>query len=189
MNSLCVKSVTRFLLILTILFLVAPNAAHAQLNSNTGVVLVSATLLESLTVTVSPASVALNLAPGGVSAASSPIAITTKWILGANRSQVNVYGSFSSPASALTDGLGDNIPSANILGLVTTGLPVTATPFSQSNPFGGSASLKLVNQGIITTNLANTRTDNLVLSIDMSTGPILPPGSYQGTLTIQAQAL
>jgi hypothetical protein len=190
MNGSYLKFATRFLLILAIAVLVAPRAAHAQINSNTASVSVTATFLESITLTATPSALTLNLAPGGISSGSLPVAITTTWVLGATRSQLNVYGSFSSPGAALTDGMGDNIPSANILGQVSTGVPIAASPFSQSSPFAGSgASLKLVAQAISPGNLVGNRTDNLVLSINMTSGPVVPPGTYVGTLTIQAQAL
>jgi len=164
--------------------------SQAQLNSNTASVLITATLLEALTLTALPSAVAIDLAPGGDSADSLPVVITTTWALGSNRTQVNVYGSFASSTVALTDGLGHNIPAANVLGRVSTGVPVTGTVFTQTAPFGAAgAGLKLVNQGVGLINLTSTRSDNLVLSISLTGGPTLPSGVYVGTLSIQAQAL
>ncbi len=162
----------------------------AQLNSNTASVVITATLLETLTLTALPSAVVIDLAPGGDSADSLPVVITTTWALGSNRTQVNVYGSFASSTVALTDGLGHNIPAANVLGRVSTGVPVTGTVFTQTAPFGAAgAGLKLVNQGVGLINLTSTRTDNLILSISLTGGPTLPSGVYVGTLSIQAQAL
>jgi hypothetical protein len=39
------------------------------------------------------------------------------------------------------------------------------------------------------TNQTASRTDNLVLEIDLSSQPQLPAGAYTGTLNLQAQAL
>ncbi len=184
------KLIMPFLTILMAVALVAPQPTQSQLNSNTASVVITATLLEALTLTALPSAVAIDLAPGGDSANSVPIAITTTWILGATRTQVNVYGSFASSTAALTDGLSHNIPSANVMGLVSTGVPTTEAAFTQTSPFGAAgAGLKLVTQGIGISNLTSTRTDNLVLSIDLAAGPTLPAGVYVGTLTIQAQAL
>ena len=179
----------RALVLLAVIPFVSQTSA-GQLNSNTASVVITATLLEALTLTATPSAVAIDLAPGGDSAEALPVAITTIWALGSNRTQVNVYGSFSSSTAALTDGLGHNIPAANVLGRVSTGIPVTGTVFSQTAPFGAAgAGLKLLNQGIGLINLTSTRTDNLLLSISLTGGPTLPSGIYVGTLNIQAQAL
>ena len=183
------KYAFRLLLLVTAIPFVSQMSA-GQLNSNTASVVITATLLEALTLTATPSAVAIDLAPGGDSAEALPVAITTIWALGSNRTQVNVYGSFASSTAALTDGLGHNIPAANVLGRVSTGVPVTGTVFSQTAPFGAAgAGLKLLNQGIGLINLTSTRTDNLLLSISLTAGPTLPSGIYVGTLNIQAQAL
>jgi len=182
--------VFRLLLVLTVMLPFVAQTSQAQLNSNTASVVITATLLETLTLTATPNAVALDLAPGGDSADSLPVAITTIWALGSNRTQVNVYGSFASSTVALTDGLGHNIPAANVVGRVSTGVPVSGTTFAQTSPFGAAgAGLKLVTQGIGISNLTSTRTDNLILSVSLTSGPTLPSGVYVGTLSIQAQAL
>jgi len=144
---------------------------------------------ESLTVSALPSAVSLNLAPGGEAVAPVPVTITTTWILGVTRLTVNLYASFSSSPAALTDGLGHNIPSASVLGQVTTGAPTIFTAFTQTGPFGGAgADLKLFSQGIGVSNRTGLRSDNLILKIDLTSVPI-PAGIYLGTLNIQAQAL
>lgn len=190
MRGFYAKLAIRFVVILAMVVGVVPQPAQSQLDSNNATVVITATLLEALTLTATPSAVTLDLAPGGESAGSAPIAITTTWILGSNRTQVNVYGSFATSTAALTDGAGHNIPSANVLGLVSTGVPTTTAAFTQTSPFGAAgAGLKLVTEGIGLNNLTSSRTDNLVLSIDLESGPTLPAGVYVGTLTIQAQAL
>src|SRR5271154_3686288 len=188
MSNLLKNYVFRLLLLTAVAPFIS-QTSQAQLNSNTASVVITATLLETLTLTATPSSVVLNLAPGGDSDASVPVVITTTWALGSNRTQVNVYGSFASSTVALTDGLGDDIPAANVRGTVSTGVPTTNAPFSQTSPFGAAgAGLKLVTQGIGLNNLTSTRSDNLVLSINLEGGPTLPSGVYVGTLSIQAQA-
>jgi len=183
------KYAVRFLAILTTFIAVIPQAGESQLNSNVANVVLTATLLESLSITALPSAVAFNLAPGGEAVGSTPVAVTTVWILGSTRTTVNLYANFSSSTIALTDGLGHNIASANIEGQMTTGSPTSYTAFTQTGPFGAAgASLKLFTQGIGLTNLSSTRTDNLNLEIDLI-GTTVPAGVYVGTLNIQAQAL
>lgn len=144
---------------------------------------------ESLTVSALPAGVSLNLAPGGVAIGPVPLTITTTWVVGVTRLTVNLYASFSSSTAALSDGAGHNIPSASVLGQVTTGAPIIFTAFTQTGPFGGAGSdLKLFSQGIGVSNRTGLRSDNLNLKIDL-TGVSTPAGVYLGTLNIQAQAL
>lgn len=189
MSNSLKKYAFRVLVLLTAIPFVSQTSA-AQLNSNTATVVITATLLETLTLTALPNAVALNLAPGGDSGQSLPVAITTIWALGSNRTQVNVYGSFASATVALTDGLSHNIPSANVFAVVSTGVLTNATAFTQTSPFGAAgAGLKLVSQGIGLSNLTSTRTDNMIVAIDLAGGPSLPSGVYVGTITLQAQAL
>jgi hypothetical protein len=177
-------------LLLVLTMLVIPQEGVTQLNSSVSSVALTATLLESLTVVAAPSAVAFTLASGSTTAGSTAVSVTTVWTLGITRTNVNLYTSFASSTAALTDGSGDDIPSANVLGQMTTGLPTTFTAFTQTGPFGGAgASLELFSQSISVTNLTSTRTDNLNLEIDLTSLPNLPAGVYTGTLNIQAQAL
>jgi hypothetical protein len=177
-------------ILIAIALLLAPQSGWSQLNSNPATVVLTATLLESLTVVASPAGVAFDLAPGGEAIGSTPVTITTTWILGVTRTTVNLHASFSSTTVALTDGSTHNIPSANVFGQVTTGTAPSFTAFTQTTPFGAAgAGLKLLTQGVNVSNLTSSRTDTLNLKIDLTNGPSLPAGVYVGTLNIQAQAL
>jgi hypothetical protein len=141
----------------------------------------------TLTVSATPASVSFALVSHGTSAGSSPVTITTTWDLIGIGSTLNLYGYFTSSTAALTDGRSpaDLIPSSAVLGLVTTGVPTTYTPFNQTTPFGGGgAGLELVNDSIGLT-FGGNRTDVLSLEINLS-GINLPAGTYTGTLTLQA---
>src|SRR5258708_19961105 len=185
MNRSPRKYAFRFLLSLMALLPAIALYSSAQLNSNTASVVITATLLETLTLTATPSAVALDLAPGGDSADSLPVAITTTWALGSNRTQVNVYGSFASATVALTDGLSHNIPSANVFAVVSTGVLTNATAFTQTSPFGAAgAGLKLVSQGIGLSNLTSTRTDNMIGAIDLAGPPSSPSAFYVLTITL-----
>ncbi len=72
-------------------------------------------------------------------------------------------------------------------GRVTTGTPTSFTAFTQNGvgtvgTAGGS--LTLFTQS--TAPLAGNRTDNLDLQIDLTGQPNLLPGTYTGTLNLQA---
>ncbi len=177
--------------VLALLTLATP-AAFCQLNSNTASVVLKATLGESLTVAATPSTVAIPLVSGGTATGTSPVAITTSWVLSSTRSTVTLVGYFASSSAALTDGAAtpDNIPSSEVLGQVTTGTPTSFTAFTQTAPIGAAgAGLTLFTQSLSATNRATNRTDNLNLEINLASQPQLPAGSYTGTLNIQAQAL
>ncbi|MGA3222698.1 MAG: hypothetical protein ABSC65_02995 [Acidobacteriaceae bacterium] len=177
---------------LAIFFILGTSAALCQLNSNTASVALKATLGESLTVAATPSTVAIPLVSGGTATGTSPVAITTNWVLSASRTAVTLVGYFSSATAALTDGAAtpDNIPASEVLGQVTTGTPTSFTAFTQTAPLGAAgAGLTLFTQALTETNRTANRTDNLNLEINLAAQPHLPAGSYTGTLNIQAQAL
>ena len=177
---------------LAIFFILGTSAALCQLNSNTASVALKATLGESLTVAATPSTVAIPLVSGGTATGTSPVAITTNWVLSASRTAVTLVGYFSSATAALTDGAAtpDNIPASEVLGQVTTGTPTSFTAFTQTAPLGAAgAGLTLFTQALTETNRTANRTDNLNLEINLAGQPQLPAGTYTGTLNIQAQAL
>ena len=124
-------------------------AAVCQLNSNTASVALNATLGESLTVAATPSTVAIPLVSGATAAGTSPVAITTTWVLSATRTAVTLVGYFSSATVALTNRATTpaNIPAAEVLGQMTTGTPTSFTAFTQTAPLGtAGAGLTLFTQ-------------------------------------------
>jgi hypothetical protein len=181
----------KLIAMLALLTLAGP-AAVCQLTSNTASVALKATLGESLTVAATPSAVTIPLVSGGTATGTSPVAITTAWVLSATRTAVTLVGYFSSATAALTDGAAtpNNIPAAEVLGQMTTGTPASFTAFTQTAPLGAAgAGLTLFTQGLSGTNRTANRTDNLNLEINLASQPQLPAGTYTGTLNIQAQAL
>jgi hypothetical protein len=177
--------------VLGLLTLAIP-AAVCQLNSNTASVALRATLGESLTVAATPATVAIPLVSGATAAGTSPVSITTSWVLSSARSTVTLVGFFASAPAALTNGAATpvNIPASEVLGQVTTGTPTAFTAFTQTAPLGpAGAGLTLFSQALSGINRNANRTDNLNLEINLAAQPLLPAGTYTGTLNIQAQAL
>ena len=167
-----------------------PSIAHAQRNSNTGSINLNAVLSTSLTVSAAPGLVNFALVRNGVANGSSTINITTTWILGQGANSVTIWAYFSSVASALSDGVGDNIPSSGVSGSPNGG---AFTTFTGASPFAAGSSLQIfsvdVSNGNNTGNtVTGTHPDTLNLRID-TTGLNLPAGTYTGTLNIRAQAL
>jgi hypothetical protein len=128
----------------------------------------------------------------GIATGSAPVAITTTWLLAPTRANVVLDGYFASATAALTDGLAtpDLIPSSAVLGKMTTGSPTSFTAFTATAALGpAGAGLTLFTVPLTVANRAATRTDSLLLEINLAGVPQLPAGSYTGTLTLQAQAL
>jgi hypothetical protein len=159
--------------------------AHAQLNSNIANVTLNAVLSTSLTVSAAPGLVNFALPPSGVANGSATINITTSWALSPSTGRVTVWGYFSSAASALSDGAGDNIPSASVSGSPDGG---AFTPFTGAGPFGAASSLQIAFVRVLGFNKSGTRSDTLDMRIS-TVGLNLPAATYSGILNIQAQAL
>jgi hypothetical protein len=121
----------------------------------------------------------------------SPVSITTQWQITSIVSLVDLVGYFSAPAAALSTGTAD-IPSSRVEGRMTTGRVPSFTAFTQQ-PVSGNGTpggtLLLFRQVIITPiNGVGQRTDNLDLRLDLRGIPLLPSGTYRGTLTLRAVA-
>ena len=166
------------------LVLMAAPSAHAQLNSNQAQVQLNAVLGESLTVSANPGLVSFALAGNGVAPGNSAVSITTTWVLDGSRTQVDLYAYFSS-TTALTDGGGNNIPTANVSGSVNGGGFAAFT--GGAGPFGAE-SIQVFSAAITNANRNGSRNDTLSLQID-TTALGLPAGTYTGVLNIQAQAI
>jgi len=168
-----------------------PSTSAAQVLSNTATVNLNATLAQSLTISVTSGStVNFTLVNGNVANGSTSVVIQSSWnlsplLVGA----VSLYGYFGTPTQALSDGAGNYITSASVEGRMTTGAPVTYTPFAQTNPVGPAAgSLALFTEAITVLNGIKTRTDNMDLRINL-TGQTIPAATYTGVVTLQARAI
>jgi hypothetical protein len=166
------------------LMLALAPGASAQLNSNQATVNLNAVLGEAVTVSAGPGTVNFALAAAGIANGSSPVSITTSWVLASSRTGVSLHAYFSS-AVALTDGSGNNIPTSNVEGSVNGGGFGSFT--GGAGPFG-TESIQVFNVAITPVNVNSSRTDSLDLRIN-TTGLGLPAGTYTGVLNIQAQAI
>ena len=165
--------------------------ASAQVLSGTGNVNLNATLLHWVTVSVTGgSSVNFALTQNAATNGDVPTVIHTSWNLNPGQiGAVRLYGYFSVPAQALTDGTGDNIPTSWVMGQMATGTPTSYTAFTQTNPVGpAGGSLALFTTNITGANKISSRTDNLNLRIDL-TGQTLRAGTYTGVLRLQARAI
>ena len=171
--------------IAAIVLLLAPSATRAQQNSNTGTVNLNATLADGVSINASPGLVNFNLVPSGTVTGSAVITVTTSWTLRPSVGAVTAYAYFSSAPAALTDGVGDNIPSSSVSGSVNGG---AFGAFTGGSPFAASSSVRLSSVRILGNNRTGSHSDTLNLSIN-TTGLNLPSGTYTGVLNLQAQAL
>src|ERR1041384_5616943 len=100
-------------LCLLVLGLTKPGGAQV-LNSTAQTITLQAVLSQSVTLTLSGNAVNFNLTSGSANnPGNTTITATTTWTLRPNVGALNVYAFFSNSASALTDGTGNNIPSAD----------------------------------------------------------------------------
>ena len=174
-------------LALGIMALAAPSQAQV-LNSGASTITLQAVLNDSLTVSLSGNAVNFTLTPGSASNPGSlGITATTAWALKPSVGSVKLYAFFASSTSALTDGAGDNIPSADFQISDNAG-PFTA--LTTTVPFGGAnAGLLISTTRILGNNRSGSHTDLMNFNINLLTLPSLPAATYTGILTIQAQAI
>jgi hypothetical protein len=178
---------TAAIVALFVAMLAAP-ASTQVVNSAARTITLQAVLSQSLTLTLSGNAVNFNLAAGSAAnPGSTSITATTSWTLKPSVGSLKVYAFFSNSASALTDGAGNNIPSADFQ-ISNNGGAFTA--LTNTVPFGGAnAGLQLSSTPILGNNKSGTRNDVMNFNINLVPLPNLPAGSYTGTLTIQAQAI
>ncbi len=172
---------------LAMMFVVS--AASAQLNSGAQTIALNANLTESLTLNLSANAVNFTLAAGtAANPGSTNITATTTWVLKPGRTAVGVYAYFASSAAALTDGVGDNIPSSAFFIADNGG---ASTALTSTVAFGGAnAGYQMANVAITGANKNSSRNDVMAFNINLTGGtlPQLPANTYTGTLNIQAQA-
>lgn len=181
------RTLFRCIPLLAALSIAAP--AEAQLNSSEATVTLTAVLPESLTVTLLPNAVSFTLTSGSATnAGSAPVSAVTSWTLAATRTNVSLYGYFSSATAALVHTLPSNtvdIPSSRVEVSVNGGANAA---FDQTVAFGAaSAGRQLFSQALTALTATGSRTDTLALNINLSSYA-LPADSYAGTLRIRAQA-
>ncbi len=172
-----------------LLVVVLAAGAQAQVrNSGASTISLNAVLSDSITVSLSSNAVNFTLTQGsGSNPGSTSVTATTTWLLRPNVGSLQLYAFFSSSASALTDGAGNNIPSADFQ-ISNNGGAFNA--LTNTVPFGGAnAGLQLSSTPILGNNRSGSRNDVMNFNINLVPLPNLPAATYTGTLTIQAQAI
>lgn len=175
--------------VLSMLMLGMTVAASAQ-NSNVANINMSAALSESITVSLSGASVNFTLTSGSATnPGNTTINSTTSWVLKPGRTSLKLYAYFDSSTIALahTDVTNtSDIPSSAVEVGVNGG---ALSPVSSTVVFGAAnAGLQLFSQSITGLNKTGNRTDTLAFNINLGSLAQLPADTYNGTLHIQAQA-
>ena len=164
-------------------------ASAQALNSGAQTIALNANLAESLTVSLSAASVNFTLSPGSATnAGSGGVTATTAWTLAPGRNSVGIYAYFASATQALSDGAGDNIPSSAFSISDNGG---AAASLTNTVAYGAAnAGLKLATVAITAANRTASHTDAMTFNINLTGGTLaqLPANTYTGTLNIQAQA-
>lgn len=184
----------RILPALALAVLAAPVEAQVGLASSARNVVLTATKLGSVRVTL-PAGGSATL-PGSLGAGPNdfaPVPIETVWDLDPSQtSAVSVVAFFQAPGAALSSG-SSVIPSSAVWGRVPTGSPTSFAPFTGGTVSAGpaavgvaGATLVLFSQPVTLAAAAGSRTDQLEVRIDLAGGPELPAGHYQGTLNLLA---
>jgi hypothetical protein len=165
----------------------APARAQVR-NSGASPIALKAVLTDSITLTLSGNAVNFNLVAGSANnPGSTSITATTTWTLDPSVGRLKLYAFFSSSTSALTDGAGNNIASADFQISDNAG---AFNALTNTAPFGGAnAGLQLSSTPILGNNKTGTRNDVMNFNINLTPLPNLPAGAYTGTLTIQAQAI
>lgn len=160
---------------------------HAQsLSSGAQTIALQATLSESISINLSDNSVSFNLVPGQASnPGNKNVTATTTWISKPGRN-VTTYIYFSTASVALTDGGGNNIPSSAFEVSDNGG---ALTPLTQTVVSGGAgAGLQLTSTKVTGLNKTGSHTDAMNFNINLSALPLLPAGTYVGTVTLRAEA-
>jgi len=175
--------------VLVLAFAALASRSEAQvLNSGASTITLQAVLNDSLSISLSSSAVNFTLTPGTASnPGSTGITATTAWALKPSVGSVKVYAFFANSATALTDGAGHNIPSADFQISNNAG-PFTA--LTSTVLFGGAnAGMLLSTTRILGNNRSGSHQDLMNFNINLTTIPSLPAATYTGTLTIRAQAI
>jgi hypothetical protein len=186
--NLLTKLGVRWLAMAIFAIALASGARAQVLNSGASTITLQAVLSDSITVSLSSHAVNFTLTAGSASnPGSTSVTATTSWALKPSVGSLKLYAFFSSSTAALTDGAGNNIPSADFQISDNAG---PFNPLTNTVPFGGAnAGLQLSSTPILGNNRTGSRNDVMNLNINLAPLPNLPAATYTGTLTIQAQAI
>ena len=174
---------------LGVLLPLAPHAqAFASTNSNKVDISLTANVSQSLTLVVATPTVAFGtVVPGAPNVGLLPLSIVSSWNLGTGLT-LKLYAYFDSASTAMTGtATGDLIPTSAMKASLNGGSTLT---FTSASPFtSGNTAATLYSVPITNSNVMNTRTDALALTLDLTGISARPTDAYTGTMHLQAQAL
>ncbi|HVO63915.1 MAG TPA: hypothetical protein VMT53_23540 [Terriglobales bacterium] len=182
------QTITRAALMVSLLGLLTGFCAAQALNSSARAIALNADLSESVSVNLSASAVNFNLSAGSANnPGSTGVTATTSWKVRPGRFFLRVYAFFASSTAALTDSVGDNIPSSAFQ-ISDNGGAFQA--LTNATPFGGAnAGLRLGTTFLLFSGLQGKRTDAMNFNINLTSVPQLPAGNYTGTVTVQVQVI
>ncbi len=154
----------------------------AQTNSNTATVALTMSVGNSITISATPGTIAFTPdGTGKLATASGPISVTTAYAVGSSDG-LSVNAWFSDPTTALTQGA-YKINTGKVLASINSGATSACNQtVANSNGVNGAT---CPNIATVTNAGVGTRTDSVLLSINNGAA-MFAPGSYTGTLTLQA---
>jgi hypothetical protein len=184
------KRVVNTALVAALATMVGTQAAQAQagLTSSVQTVTINATKVPVLTVAINSGATQTiaSLTDGTTNNFAAPVNVTTTWDVGASTASVALVGYFSTPASALVNGA-SAIPSSLIKGAVNAGAYNAFTGNAVGSVGTAGGSLTIFSQNTPTgASRRSNRTDNLALQVDLTGQTPLVPGTFTGTLNLQA---
>jgi hypothetical protein len=158
-------------------------------NSAVSNVTITASLPETLTVSLDQSAITFALVAGSATNAGNvPIVATTSWALGAGRASVNLYAYFDVAAAALSGPT--NIAGTTITAKVGgTAAGNFATDLSALGFVGTGLPLPVFSQALTAGTLVGTQSSSVALNIDLTSLPALPVGTYTGTLHFMVQVI
>jgi hypothetical protein len=173
-----------------LVLLASVSAFAAPNNSAVSNVLITATLPETLTVTLDQSAINFALVAGSATnAGSADITATTSWALGTGRASVNLYAYFDTAAAALSSGT-NNIAGTTITAKVGgADAGNFATDLSALGFVGTGLPLPVFSQALTAGTLVGTKSSTVALNIDLTSLLALPVGAYTGTLHFRAQVI
>lgn len=170
--------------------------ASAQVLSAAHTVALSVTKTSAISIstTANPAQSIPSIADGGITNfGPGAVGLTTQWDLKPGQTAgIRLVGYFASAVSALSNGAGSAIPSAQVEAQMTTVAGMPWTKFNQAAVTVGAqtvgtngASLLFWDVPISGTNKTSSRADQLALRLNLTGQPVLPVGTYTGTLYLR----
>jgi len=183
------STLARFLPLAFLIFLFPLRLQAQAITTGISNVSLSASVTESLTITVPVGAVAFGtLTPGATTVGLPTVPIQTDWVLKPSRTVVRLIGYFDTTNALTNSDPGPPpgyITTSQVFGKVNGGARNAFTGTVPGFGVAGSA-LELFNVTITGVNKVFTRNDTLDLEIDADAQQ--PAGTYTGTLRIQATA-